>query len=737
MLCPFPLALFRLIVVVSSLSPLCLQASQLVGEVTDGNSNKPIPNALITIIGGEFATVTDHLGQYELVAVPGHYVVQVNAIGYEIKRQKVQLLADKTARANFLLNIQPIVQETMIVTATGSPKSVSTTTVPVEFIDQEIIRLSNAENVGALLENVLGLNVHSSLYGYLGSPTGVMIQGIDPNRVLILVDGEPVIGGPAGIIDLSKLPIANVERVEVVKGPHSALYGSDAMGGVVHIFTRSQQGSRDGNFRMRLGTGDLYFLRGEAGLRHDGLSARLVATRSTQDALDLSPDDPDTDIDEYSQRFLQGKLRLEASPSLALRASLRLLSQNELGISSQYFAPFQKTYTWRFPDQTKRNEASIGATWNLFEQGTIEFGAYRSDFKKNSIEELVGGRNRRDRFTDNTLWKGKLRGVLLTGGSHQITTGLEYVQEELEVVLERLKPLGEQTKSFEVPKSRVDGIDIYFQDDWKVRKSTSLVVGGRLQSHSRYGTNFTPKMSFARLLTSRVRLRGSYGKGYRAPSLKELHFIFDHSNLGYKVLGSPGLEPEHSRGINIGLEFEQKPNFSVKVNFFHNRLRNLIQTVFDPMQSTGSLAIYGYNNIGRATTYGVEVGLTNFRMDRFVVNGGYTYLRAREQAAQRDLPGRPRHALRFRIALSTIREGSLALRLRRDSPAWADFDAKFRSPGGQEIDLDLEQPLSRRLVLKCGIENVLNDRRSIEQPGDLRSIRGRAMRAELQLRILR
>ena len=124
-------------------------------------------------------------------------------------------------------------------------------------------------------------------------------------------------------------------------------------------------------------------------------------------------------------------------------------------------------------------------------------------------------------------------------------------------------------------------------------------------------------------------------------------------------------------------------------------------------------------------------------MDRFVVNGGYTYLRAREQAAQRDLPGRPRHALRFRIALSTIREGSLALRLRRDSPAWADFDAKFRSPGGQEIDLDLEQPLSRRLVLKCGIENVLNDRRSIEQPGDLRSIRGRALRAELQLRILR
>ena len=734
MLYRLTLALVRLIVV-GSLSPIYLHASQIVGEVTDGSSNEPITNAQITILGGEFTTVTDHLGQYELVLVPGRYVVQVNAIGYEVKRQQVQLLANKTARANFLLNIQPIVQETMIVTATGSPKSVSQTTVPVEYVDQEIIRSTNAENVGALLENVLGLNVHSTLYGYLGSPTGVMIQGIDPNRVLILVDGERVIGGPGGVIDLSKLPIANVERVEVVKGPHSALYGSDAMGGVVNILTRSQQHSREGNFRMRLGTGDLYFLRGEAGLRHDGLSATLVATRSTQDALDLSPDDPDTDIDEYRQEFLQGKLRLEASSSLNLRASLRLLSQNELGISSQYFAPFQKTYTWRFPDQMKRNEAAIGATWNLLEQGTIELDAYRSDFKKNSIEELVGGRDRRDRFTDNTLSKGKIRGVILTGSSHLITTGLEYAQEELEVVLERWKPLGEYTRSIEVPKSRVDGIDIYFQDDWKVRKSTSLVIGGRLQRHSRYGTNFTPKISLAHLLTSRIRLRGSYGKGYRAPSLKELYFVFDHSNLGYMVLGSPGLEPERSQGINVGLEFEPNSSFGFKVNFFHNRLRNLIQTVFDPMQSTGVLAIYGYDNIGRATTYGVEVGLTNFRMDRFIVNGGYTYLRAREQAVQHDLPGRPRHALRFRIALSTMREGRLALQLRRDSPAWADPDAQFRSPGGKEVDLDYKQPLSRGLGLKCGIENVLNDRRSMEQPGDLRSIRGRTMRAEIQLRI--
>ena len=717
--------------------PLPLDASHILGRITDSNSTKPLAYVSITILDGKLGTVTDRFGRYTLSVPPGSYIVEVNAIGYEVKRRQVRLMVDEVLRLDLALAVRPLVQETMVVTATGQLKSVSQTTVPMEIIDRETIELSNAENMGTLLEDVAGLNVHSSLYGYLGSPTGVMIQGIEPNRVLILVDGERVIGGPGGVIDLSKLPVTHVERIEVVKGPHSALYGSDAMGGVVHIITRTPQRPYIGDIRMRLGSGGLNLLQGEAGMQHPRLVAALVASRSNQEALDLSPEDPDTNIDEYDQRFFQGKVRFHNQSELSVRGSFRWLSENEIGISSQYFAPLKKSYTWRFPDHTQRVDLSIGAKWKPYEQGTFDVDLSRSHFNKNSVEELIGGRDHRDRFTDNILTKYRLSAVHIFRDIHVMTAGLEYAHEELEILLDRTKPLGKQIRTVEVPESHVGATDFYFQDDWQIGNSTNIVLGGRLQRHSRYGVNLAPKISLAYSaywLTNQIRLRASYGKGYRTPSLKELHFIFDHSNLGYKVLGSPTLQPERSWGLNLGFEYRLAAKLGVRVNFFHNRLRDLIQTVFDPEQSTGALAIYAYDNIGRATTRGVEVGITNWHMGRLVLNAGYTYLQAREQNAQHDLPGRPRHALRLRAMLAAVQNGRLELRLRRDSPVWADFDARFRSPTGNEIDINYEQPLLRFLVFKCGVENVSNDRRSLEQPGDLRSLRGRAIRSELRLR---
>ena len=216
---------------------------------------------------------------------------------------------------------------------------------------------------------------------------------------------------------------------------------------------------------------------------------------------------------------------------------------------------------------------------------------------------------------------------------------MKHTREELEVSLERTLPLGEQQHTVEVPPSNVDVAEAYIQDDWQVAENTGVVWGARYQWHSRYGFHLTPKISFAQRLSESLRVRASYGAGYRAPSLKELHFVFDHSNLGYKVLGTPSLSPERTWGLNAGAEFEPVEALDLRVNYFHNRLRNLIQTVFDPTQSSGAVAIYAYDNVGRATTRGIEFGLSAQFGDRLAINGGYTYLRARDQDAQRDHAG--------------------------------------------------------------------------------------------------
>ena len=248
----------------------------------------------------------------------------------------------------------------------------------------------------------------------------------------------------------------------------------------------------------------------------------------------------------------------------------------------------------------QRVDLGAEAEWQWAEGSTANADIFRAYFDKLSREELIGSRQVRDRSTDNVLTKYQLRTTHLLRRTHILTAGLKHTREELEVSLERTLPLGEQQRTVEVPPSIVDVAEAYIQDDWQVAENTGVVWGARYQWHSRYGFHLTPKVSFAQRLSESLRVRASYGAGYRAPSLKELHFVFDHSNLGYKVLGTPSLSPERTWGLNMGAEFEPVEALGLRVNYFHNRLRNLIQTVFDPTQSSGSVAIYAYDNVGRA-----------------------------------------------------------------------------------------------------------------------------------------
>ena len=317
--------LWKLLLSGTCLAPLSLSAAHVEGIIVDADSEWPLAHANVAVSTGKAGAITDSLGRYELELPPGRYRVEVSIIGYGTQSRQLELLADQNLQLDFALKVQALPQAATLITATGRPKSAAALTVPVAIVPREAIELSNAENVAGLLEDVAGLNVHSSLYGYLGSPSGVMIQGIDPKRILILVDGERVIGGPGGVIDLDKLPISNVERIEVVKGPHSALYGSEAMGGVVHILTRSPQ-ERSGDVRFSLGSGGLTALEGQAALTRSSLSASLTASRTALEALDRSPEDPDTDIDAYTQRFTQGQTALgsAAQPVAARLGALAL-----------------------------------------------------------------------------------------------------------------------------------------------------------------------------------------------------------------------------------------------------------------------------------------------------------------------------------------------------------------------------------------------------------------------------
>src|SRR5689334_25387163 len=125
----------------------------------------------------------------------------------------------------------------VVVTGTRTPESTQRATVRTDVVTRAEAERRGATNVGEALQGTLGVQVNPSAYGFLGNPSAIQIQGFDLDRVLVLEDGERVIGGVGGAIDLSSIPLTDVSRIEVVTGPTSSLYGTSAIGGVVNVLT--------------------------------------------------------------------------------------------------------------------------------------------------------------------------------------------------------------------------------------------------------------------------------------------------------------------------------------------------------------------------------------------------------------------------------------------------------------------------------------------------------------------
>tara|TARA_B100001250_G_scaffold397308_1_gene404286 strand:- start:263 stop:2464 length:2202 start_codon:yes stop_codon:yes gene_type:complete len=707
------------------LFPQIISAS-ITATIRDSITGNPVPDAIISIDGTWNGLVSDKHGRFRVEPITLQKKISITAFGYRSETFSINQSENDSANLNIYIKALPFLQDQTIVSATGIIKSTQNVTVPVDVISRSIIERSGAANVGGLLRNVAGLSVHRSLYGYLGSPTGVMIQGLDPKRTLILIDGEKIIGGPGGVIDLSQIPISDINRIEVIKGPHSALYGSEAMGGVIHVITRNPSEKSQQKIKIQNGSDN----RRELNLslqQSIGKSKTIVSAIYTRHkALDLEPDDPDTDLDSFIRKLISGTFEFEPIRNTKISVSSRWLKQNEKGTSSQYFAPLNKTYIWHFPDRTIRKNTKInikhGADLN---RPLIEIVTSKQTLDDQSIEDLEGSLESRNRITENTLEKVILRANKEIASNQYFTIGIQRENENLFIRLDKTKPLGNQTTTVEVPESNIVSNDIFAQTEWQLTPSATMIFGLRYQIHSNYPTEFVPKISAKYRIGRSFGIRGSISKGYRTPSLKERFYVFDHSNLGYMVKGNKNLSPEKSIGINIGANYKLSNKTSYSCNLFNNNLQNLIQTQYDPTQSSGRLAIYTYDNVGKATTRGIESKFSYSYSENLSLAFTHTYLKAFAGENSNELPGRPTHSIKLSTFYKPTTTTDFQLRINRESKIWSDTSLEQRSPAQIQIDISIQKRIDDQANLFVEIRNILNERRDLQIIGDLRPIRGR------------
>jgi len=565
------------------------------------------------------------------------------------------------------------VSDSVVVTATLSPEEERNLGSATTVITRREIESKGATTVLELLREVPGLDV--ARQGGDGSLTSVFLRGTNSTQALVLVDGARVNSPFFSGYDFSALTTENVERIEIVRGPFSALYGSDAIGGVIQIFTRPASTGITGQAAAEAGSagqrqGSVFFSGGSGVLAAAGSYryARVGGDRSNSDWKEQN-----------------GSARLEGRFSDAARVALEAsILDGDAGVPGPVGA------------ETPRARGG-------FREERLELPMWFQPAAGNETTLVLAHvvskptfRNPDDRFgftssdTDARTWQARASDTWRTG-AHEVTAVASWERW----VVDAASSFG---TALDGASSTILGFAA--QDSFRLGTSWFATAGLRYDHHSRFGRAWSPRATLAWLSSDGLwKLRASAGSAFRAPSVGELSYPFS---------GNPNLQPERSVSYELGAERYLGAG-RLEASLFSNELRDLI--VFDFVAQENE-------NVGRARTRGAEVAWHQPLGPSLGADVGYTYLDTVDRGTGQELLRRPHHrafaGASWRPIIALIVSPRATFVGRRADVDPITFD-RIESPSFIRCDLFLRYELSR-LFPYARIEN-LTDRRYEEVSG--------------------
>ena len=501
---------------------------------------------------------------------------------------------------------EPVELGQVVVTATKTEVLLKNVAASVTVITKEEIEARQATEISSLLREVPGLNVTQQ--GSRGSTTTVFPRGGESNFNLVLIDGVKV-NDAGGFFDFGDLSTDNIERIEIIRGPHSALYGADAMGSVIQIFTKKGKGAPriEGSFAG----GNLNTFEEKVnlsgGIGQLGYSLGVGRT-DTDGSLPIN--------NAFRETTVSGRLDYAIEKALDLNFTVRYtdsLFQFPTGGAGDRFDPLDPSQS---SDRQRlllsgRGSHSLTPWW----QQTFQLGWHQQHFTADDRFDpccdfaTLQSRNEERRFSLDYFWN--LTAPTVLGISNLVTAGVGYEWEGFDQRTD-----GTDTP-FPFSSSNRDNRDnkaFYLQDQLEWQKQLFLTAGFRVDDNSTFGTEVTPRFSAAYVVpVTETKIRASYGEGIKAPS-----FIENFGTGSPFVVGNPNLRPEQSRSWEIG--FDQpvlKGLADLSVTYFNQRIRDLIAFV------GGSPS---FENIQKAKAEGVEFAVKIRPGYGLTIGGTYTFL---------------------------------------------------------------------------------------------------------------
>lgn len=576
----------------------------------------------------------------------------------------------------------------LVVTATRVEAPLDQATSSVTVITADQIERRQQRTVIDALRTVPGLSVVQS--GPIGSQTSVFMRGTNANHTLVLIDGMRA-NDPSttnGGFNFAHLLAVDIDRIEIVRGPLSTLYGSDAIGGVVNIITRRGAGKPTASASIEAGSFNTYL--GQAGI--EGAQGRFnynlgfahLDTHSVSSTPARRRDGRDDESDPYRNTTLSARLGADIAENA------------ELSLFTRYIAS-AKAFDVVPEDPNTRERADqwfnrlVGTVDLLDGAWTQSFGAgfTRIERRESDAPDAFSSTSSRtvNRGTRTKLdWQNDIR----PAENLVITLGAETEEERFE---------GEAVGA---ARSRSSGV--FLQNSMSAWDRVYLTLGGRIDDHDQFGTFDTYRLSAAYVhRETATKLKAGIGSGFKAPTLFQL---FARTPF---FTGNPDLQPEESVGWEIGVEQSlAAPSLTVGITYFHNDIKNLIMS--DPTFTTNI-------NIGKAVTSGFESFMEWRPNEQLTLRIDHTYQRAEDATDGTQLVRRPWHKLSLLADYSPLAAWTIALGVVYDGSR-ADFDAdsfaRIQRGGYTIVRLASRYALNETWTIFGRVENALD--RHYEEP---------------------
>ena len=607
---------------------------RVIGE--DANRSETTEDQKKRRVGESTAQSIQESGGEKRGEISEEIILLASGIGYKSARVPVSY-PPREEPVIIVLEAEIYQSPTVVVTATRTSRDLEEVSIPVQVVTGSEIDQSGSVRLSDVLAEQSALQLISD-HG-----TGVQIQRFHPAYTLVMIDGNPLIGRTAGTLDLERVSVRNVEQIEIVKGPSSALWGSDALAGVINIITEKSSKPVSGGVTTRYGKNNSLDLAGDFSFRTDRWANDFFLNRNSTDGYRLNPGSVGQTVPEYENYTLGYQTQVELTDRAEAALSLRYFTENQQNLdfymdemNSQVLLDYAATRE----DLVLNPRISLQSADRLDITAGVQSSLFRSEteYTIQQTGDLYDSNDYRQFYN-----KPEVQGSYWWNDRHHSLIGSGAIFERLKA--DRYPDNPNFHTKF-----------IYAQHSWLPGEQFEITGGFRYDVHSEYRSQLSPKLSARFNFSEKLQLRGSVGTGFKAPDIRQLFLDFTNATAGYSVLGASRaaegiekliqdeqisqilipvnqlneLKAESSVAFNLGADYDLMQNLRLRINLFSNNVEDMIENAPIARRFNGQ-PVYSYLNLERIYTRGLEAEVRWRPFSDLRVSAGYQLLDAKRQ----------------------------------------------------------------------------------------------------------